>query len=188
MRVQRRKRSSKSKNKRIIPACAGTTRFLVLFRNVFSDHPRVCGYNSFNLSNTSCDSGSSPRVRVQHDTRYMYDVIPGIIPACAGTTAKLNGIKNPRRDHPRVCGYNIRNLELQPRFLGSSPRVRVQLICDKSVILICGIIPACAGTTLTVFFKALKLADHPRVCGYNKKTIQSCIRVVGSSPRVRVQQ
>ena len=65
-------------------------------------------------------------------------------------------------DHPRACGYNQASLRTLLQGLGSPPRLRVQLeYCLKSLILN-GITPALAGTTLNdPYSDANPLAPFP---------------------------
>ena len=48
-----------------------------------------------------------------------------------------------------------------------------------------GLIPACAGKTLSTSVKLCPSWAHPRVCGENFGYALRAYRVVGSSPRVR---
>ena len=111
------------------------------------DHPRVCGYNIKWVFRFQKNSGSSPRVRVQHINLRLHQYERGIIPACAGTTSIFRLYISAKRDHPRVCGYNFLILVNPSIVAGSSPRVRVQQIGIREGVCSSGIIPACAGTT-----------------------------------------
>ena len=68
---------------------------------------------------------------------------------------------------------------------GSPPRVREELACKLSFIILSRITPACAGRTPVVALPGLVNGDHPRVCGKNIifSVCPSYIR--GSPPRVR---
>ena len=148
VRVQRFRVSVLELGVRIIPACAGTTQVVRHNLRMTQDHPRVCGYNIYLLDPCILFSGSSPRVRVQLRCGASPCHLPRIIPACAGTTFSCSLYSSGSWDHPRVCGYNVA-LAIQI-FLdkGSSPRVRVQHIFRFFCSYSCGIIPACAGTTV----------------------------------------
>ena len=70
----------------IIPAHAGSSRlegFLHLFR---WDHPRACGEQEQPVISSAAELGSSPRVRGAVDVQANAPVVPGIIPACAGSS------------------------------------------------------------------------------------------------------
>ena len=88
----------------IIPACAGNTAGFRLCSNGCGDHPRVCGEHMLEILLSAPSSGSSPRVRGTPECRRVLYAGTGIIPACAGNTAR-NGVFSMRNgDHPRVCG------------------------------------------------------------------------------------
>ena len=70
----------------IIPACAGTTGRNHFRLSLEQDHPRVCGYNNDKEDGEQGGLGSSPRVRVQHNSYSSNITTTRIIPACAGTT------------------------------------------------------------------------------------------------------
>ena len=48
----------------------------------------------------------------------------GITPADAGKTLYVFGLNDVGEDHPRGCGENLTNSDLQPNMLGSPPRMR----------------------------------------------------------------
>ena len=129
----------------IIPACAGNTRGTPYAPYAVRDHPRVCG---------------------EHITATEDDhIIPWIIPACAGNTSMLMRVMPWPWDHPRVCGEHRRHHRARSVQRGSSPRVRGTRQGRRHRRDQHGIIPACAGNTLSF---------SPIAGG-----------VVGSSPRVR---
>ena len=68
-----------------------------------------------------------------------------------------------------MCGYNCLSISANFSALGSSPRVRVQLLEILVLWAAARIIPACAGTTSLHASQILLDRDHPRVCGYNSK-------------------
>ena len=110
--------------RRIIPACAGSTRVALSVANELWDHPRVCGEHSSSLRYRRASEGSSPRVRGAP-----FEVIDvkqgkGIIPACAGSTQAGAHKVCSRRDHPRVCGEHCGISPSAVNSWGSSPRVR----------------------------------------------------------------
>ena len=90
--------------RRITPACAGTTWTWHINCTRFRDHPRVCGNHVPSEVPMEFARGSPPRVR---EPRRYVDWIEeqgGITPACAGTTINLIRQAVALRDHPRVCG------------------------------------------------------------------------------------
>ena len=54
-----------------------------------------------------------------------------------------------------------------------------------TVVLVVGIIPACAGNTRIIAARCPVSRDHPRVCGEHANTRASPKTLTGSSPRVR---
>ena len=133
-------------------------------------------------------SGSSPRVRGTLAGKKTTTVTNGIIPACAGNTAALSGIKWLARDHPRVCGEHCLAPYTARRALGSSPRVRGTPFVYVAIVYPLGIIPACAGNTQSLPNAQEKARDHPRVCGEHVSITRCACAVTGSSPRVRGTQ
>ena len=130
-------------------------------------------------------SGSPPRVRGKQMkmSNKVYDV--RITPACAGKTPCRDeeGYKKP--DHPRVCGENLSGMCMARGIVGSPPRVRGKLKRQVFDYRYRRITPACAGKTRFISASCFASADHPRVCGENKKPRRSAIRGHGSPPRVR---
>ena len=71
---------------RLIPACAGKTRLVILPPRLFQAHPRVCGENEDVDVNTTTAAGSSPRVRGKLALFRSSRLCRRLIPACAGKT------------------------------------------------------------------------------------------------------
>ena len=137
----------------------------------------MCGKN---LSETITElepSGSPPRVREKLCKKFKIYFKTRITPACAGKTlSKLVHI--PRyRDHPRVCGKNVKYINDDMFVSGSPPRVREKPCGVTSLILSNGITPACAGKTSHRTSHNRLYWDHPRVCGKND-CFRNCFVVV----------
>ena len=69
------------------------------------------------------------------------------------------------RDHPRICGEHIKYAVEGATSQGSSPHMRgtpKEGVYGKAVD---GIIPAYAGNTRFHALNAVKMRDHPRICG-----------------------
>ena len=109
----------------------------------------------------------------------------GLIPACAGKTPRLWHLGALRRAHPRVCGENHAAAILAALRSGSSPRVRGKRGALPRLVRVLGLIPACAGKTLTAYLDGGTYTAHPRVCGENLEQSVGAVNTVGSSPRVR---
>ena len=90
--------------KGIIPACAGSTDGVRLHVDGVRDHPRMCGEHAMPLRWPAFRVGSSPHVRGALESLYSSASMIGIIPACAGSTARLTAALVKTRDHPRMCG------------------------------------------------------------------------------------
>ena len=71
----------------------------------------------------------------------------GIPPACAGKTERWLQRFVRRRDHPRVCGKNLRVYLCASKRIGSPPRVREKPPRLLKGVKVFGITPACAGKT-----------------------------------------
>ena len=169
----------------IIPACAGNTQSLLLAWAGSWDHPRVCGEHSSGLVCQGMQAGSSPRVRGTPLAVRGGWVVSGIIPACAGNTYFPIDCHFLLPDHPRVCGEHPFSDGKFKTYTGSSPRVRGTLDCLDVFLGQFGIIPACAGNTVTYDNVIVVRRDHPRVCGEHLMTLGGMASMLGSSPRVR---
>ena len=110
---------------------------------------------------------------------------PRIIPAHAGQTRQTLHIECGLEEHPRACGANSRSKNLNPRRLGSSPRMRGKLRHAGGLPASERIIPAHAGQTTIFSFNSARWSDHPRACGANGVWGVFNIRGHGSSPRMR---
>ncbi len=133
----------------LIPACAGNTRWPSLTRWRTTAHPRLRGEHPSPPIFGSFQFGSSPPAR---GTRPV-DVFPllrhGLIPACAGNTPYSSGITRPVAAHPRLRGEHSKSKRGTPEGAGSSPPARGTLAATSHPCLAGGLIPACAGNTLS---------------------------------------
>ena len=199
---------------RIIPACAGNTCRSGNAAPSRRDHPRVCGEHNLIKSFVDGKTGSSPRVRGTPRTNRPHNLMPGIIPACAGNTQSLllfgcrivdaevvdefgiipacagnTHCMTPTSavswDHPRVCGEHVITSANKAEASGSSPRVRGTLRIVRRFSTCQGIIPACAGNTPWKRPDGSWPRDHPRVCGEHGGWRADAAPRQGSSPRVR---
>ena len=169
----------------ITPACAGKTPLPCMSHIAFWDHPRVCGENSTISIGYPCNGGSPPRVRGKPCCRSSKRLFSGITPACAGKTRRCTPAKRLNRDHPRVCGENMRAGLHLIGGMGSPPRVRGKQRHSAALCPLSGITPACAGKTRAPSCTPVCAGDHPRVCGENvsNRLLRRFRR--GSPPRVR---
>ena len=89
------------------------------------------------------------------------------------------------KDHPRVCGEKENEGSRRHYKLGSPPRMR-----GKESGLGCGgriprITPAYAGKSPEKATHAVRLQDHPRVCGEKNALPAAVFFGEGSPPRMR---
>ena len=87
-----------------------------------------------------------------------------------------------------MCGEHARAYSIRAKRLGSSPHVRGALPHESTSFYVCGIIPACAGSTADLIKKWAAIRDHPRMCGEHTSTRVNAISRLGSSPHVRGAQ
>ena len=149
------------------------------------DHPRVCGEQFNIVLNRKLMIGSPPRVRGTVAGGRIIRVQGGITPACAGNSSPGAEYGPAARDHPRVCGEQVRLEQTFYKDLGSPPRVRGT---DERITFIgntFGITPACAGNSPWQERGAGNDRDHPRVCGEQKFYDLVSPQDTGSPPRVR---
>ena len=169
----------------IIPACAGSTCTVFVYGRSYWDHPRMCGEHAPSCSPYPKTAGSSPHVRGAPSASRCGFHVPGIIPACAGSTMAYRPSSPPTRDHPRMCGEHMPVRMTVKPFEGSSPHVRGALSGRCGRCRPIGIIPACAGSTPTSKPIACNERDHPRMCGEHEALQCLHARRRGSSPHVR---
>ena len=145
----------------------------------------MCGEHSGDDTMGVGDLGSSPHVRGAHVARPLDLALVGIIPACAGSTFVWHCHVHLCRDHPRMCGEHDEGRADIKKPPGSSPHVRGAPIIFEAEQRWHGIIPACAGSTLTSGRSRPPRWDHPRMCGEHVLLILLSPFVLGSSPHVR---
>ena len=148
----------------------------------------MCGEHYVHRPQLDWDVGSSPHVRGARCFATVFLDGFGIIPACAGSTCPSRPSAATAGDHPRMCGEHRICCQSCKISTGSSPHVRGALVQDFLQGLSTGIIPACAGSTVSWRIRRPPCRDHPRMCGEHRNII-ACICVsLGSSPHVRGAQ
>ncbi len=108
----------------IIPACAGSTKRLLVSALLRWDHPRMRGEHVPQFKACVKCVGSSPHARGAHAVRVVPEATGGIIPACAGSTARWPKVRARARDHPRMRGEHMELHPEQGYDKGSSPHAR----------------------------------------------------------------
>ena len=150
-----------------------------------TDHPRACGEHAYRKVNHTVYVGSSPRMRGAQDAAQRRGTPDGIIPAHAGSTAARQACDRVSRDHPRACGEHSSEERREIARKGSSPRMRGALSKNSYLQHLRGIIPAHAGSTISVVWLHALDRDHPRACGEHEVGILKTLPSWGSSPRMR---
>ena len=147
MRGKPKNRPTTTTARRLIPACAGKTVPPDDYNYTQGAHPRVCGENGGVCELECAREGSSPRVRGKRPRTTGEFGRHGLIPACAGKTARLTFSASAVWAHPRVCGENRCPGWRPVDSPGSSPRVRGKPGFMVPMVFAPGLIPACAGKT-----------------------------------------
>ena len=112
-------------------------------------------------------------------------MMPGIIPADAGSTTSEWPSDAAVWDHPRGCGEHSAATSRRLESGGSSPRMRGAHHVCRLVEPAVGIIPADAGSTPAGQSASPRSWDHPRGCGEHPGLHAREVGPAGSSPRMR---
>ena len=129
--------------------------------------------------------GSSPHARGARARPVYEGLVPGIIPACAGSTCLSCSIAGTSRDHPRMRGEHSSVPPPMVVARGSSPHARGAQTAKSFIGLADRIIPACAGSTLALLVDGFELEDHPRMRGEHNYQLFLDELDEGSSPHAR---
>ena len=170
---------------RIIPACAGFTRRPRRPRPPPPDHPRMRGVYVDVMTISAHRAGSSPHARGLLRRRRDSPSWGGIIPACAGFTARVIATAGFRGDHPRMRGVYGARARGNRRHEGSSPHARGLPDGGHGVGQADRIIPACAGFTPGRSRCCSRWGDHPRMRGVYLRPAWGAQDSAGSSPHAR---
>ena len=169
----------------IIPACAGNTRSASWRPPNCRDHPRMRGEHPWDTMSMYRRPGSSPHARGTHRSCFNPCSIVGIIPACAGNTRLALGYVAGTGDHPRMRGEHPSFRKENSTRKGSSPHARGTRRLRLHEIVMRGIIPACAGNTVTRIVTTALTRDHPRMRGEHASHGRTNCPCGGSSPHAR---
>ena len=145
----------------------------------------MCGEHFIISARGLGKTGSSPHVRGAPERFEAFARAVGIIPACAGSTTSIGHNWTGMWDHPRMCGEHRICCQSCKISTGSSPHVRGALVQDFLQGLSTGIIPACAGSTVSWRIRRPPCRDHPRMCGEHNRGSSFGQSHKGSSPHVR---
>ena len=169
----------------IIPACAGNTAHQILDSFNARDHPRMRGEHHAAFFHPVSSLGSSPHARGTPRVGAVMRSRLGIIPACAGNTAAGSLPAAGIRDHPRMRGEHSGQGRRRTFAAGSSPHARGTRGSRSFCVLALGIIPACAGNTVSETCRSVSREDHPRMRGEHIGPTPHRLRGLGSSPHAR---
>ena len=129
--------------------------------------------------------GSPPPMRGKATAPAGTEIPTRITPAYAGKRKNASEAGRQQRDHPRLCGekvYNINTGKLQP---GSPPPMRGKDIAEPETCPQIGITPAYAGKSTLATAVADLPRDHPRLCGEKHKPDLFRTGRKGSPPPMR---
>ena len=99
----------------------------------------------------------------------MTSVRERLIPACAGKTHSGKIAELVDEAHPRMRGENYTRGPSPELAAGSSPHARGKLLRCSLCSLFLGLIPACAGKTVSSSLVFSRLRAHPRMRGENSQ-------------------
>ena len=149
------------------------------------DHPRSRGVYRNSTAAPGPHVGSSPLARGLLRLNRIVRANIRIIPARAGFTGRLGGMRGGRRDHPRSRGVYAAVGDPVRVGVGSSPLARGLHGADHVGPVGRGIIPARAGFTGRAAAAPCSHWDHPRSRGVYKSWLIPLVVHVGSSPLAR---
>ena len=149
------------------------------------DHPRSRGVHCRSPAPSRRRKGSSPLARGPLFSRIRDVKADRIIPARAGSTHLVLLHTHHPQDHPRSRGVHHPWSAHRPRRRGSSPLARGPLWLAHFKHIDVRIIPARAGSTLSMPGLAKPGRDHPRSRGVHHLSPERATRSLGSSPLAR---
>ena len=169
----------------LIPARAGTTKIIAEITTQTGAHPRSRGDHGRAAPGFCASEGSSPLARGPPTGGIEQLNRVGLIPARAGTTLAQCEKQCHRRAHPRSRGdHNVCASTLK-RQRGSSPLARGPLASTVDIEARAGLIPARAGTTVSLAVCSVARRAHPRSRGDHSAHSSSALLNAGSSPLAR---
>ena len=151
--------------RRIIPAYAGSTLVRCACGVWNADHPRIRGEHADIAERFPDHEGSSPHTRGAQARIQKRSHRRRIIPAYAGSTARVPSRPGLLRDHPRIRGEHKAFDKHMARLDGSSPHTRGAHRPVGRPRPGPRIIPAYAGSTAAPWRRPAEGGDHPRIRG-----------------------
>ena len=176
------------RQRRLIPAGAGSTRIGSRPSWASSAHPRRRGeHSSIGLPCTFRD-GSSPQARGAQLLLLPRRPTPRLIPAGAGSTSTPTPPWTRRTAHPRRRGEHPTTVWIAPNAAGSSPQARGAPAPRHRLTRGWRLIPAGAGSTQRTTCTRRRARAHPRRRGEHGRASWSAPAPIGSSPQARGAQ
>ena len=173
---------------RLIPAHAGKTVGLRLWRAVKPAHPRSRGENHLRHLPSQICCGSSPLTRGKLEFNGLDPFAVGLIPAHAGKTVSVAPHSISSTAHPRSRGENASHALATSSASGSSPLTRGKRPGTRGSWAALRLIPAHAGKTALSGASMRSPRAHPRSPGENLPAPSVDVAVSGSSPLTRGKQ
>ena len=137
-------------DRRITPACAGSTVHYSRRQQAMRDHPRMRGEHDGSRSPKQAAVGSPPHARGAPRNELPSKPPQRITPACAGSTATSRRRTGDTWDHPRMRGEHTGCPTPRASTHGSPPHARGAHPLRSRQIQPAWITPACAGSTVTL--------------------------------------
>ncbi len=137
------------------------------------------------VSDDCVGRGSSPPARGPPTGSRLSPFAPGLIPACAGTTAATGKAVQGSTAHPRLRGDHQCTGREHVGSEGSSPPARGPPAFLADVRFRLRLIPACAGTTWARHRRSSSRRAHPRLRGDHAPDGEKQGVLRGSSPPAR---
>ena len=169
----------------LIPAHAGKTCIVNIFKNTHWAHPRSRGENLSSQSTCEGALGSSPLTRGKQAAHDGLQDDLGLIPAHAGKTKGRRLSGRGMGAHPRSRGENYISLRLNGHRGGSSPLTRGKPTRRSRARSPTRLIPAHAGKTARTVVSSGWHRAHPRSRGENFFAEPLAKTGAGSSPLTR---
>ena len=131
------------------PTCVGKTVSQYALTSGSTEHPHVCGENTFHEWMNNKPEGTPPRVWGKQHSRLNFILHERNTPTCVGKTSSHDIAPQSNKEHPHVCGENVCWMLCTTSIKGTPPRV-----WGKHSIRACHghqirNTPTCVGKTIT---------------------------------------
>ena len=171
--------------RRLTPACAGSTALGSSTCSTASTYPRVCGEHHTVGRIPRAVVDLPPRVRGARVGDQRASVPVRLTPACAGSTTHDRLPMPQCPTYPRVCGEHECEVAHYPLGVDLPPRVRGAHTYSVLTADPHRLTPACAGSTSDIARPSRAHSTYPRVCGEHSSTSSPPDTDADLPPRVR---